>query len=260
MGYTTTKKYYRFDSQPVSVSDYNVAVQEYYTRRKIWEEKPQIRLVYKRWVNKILPFLTDKGPLLEVGSGSGQLRDLIPDIILSDVVYLSWLDCVANCIEMPFDDGSLGGVIGMDLLHHLVNPHIFMREAARILRPGGRAIFIEPYITLLSFSAYKLLHHEDIYFRDYQKKRRNSDIWEGNLALANLVFNRDLKNWYSLQPNLAIVYSELFSFFDFACAAGFKPYAYAPHFLFRILARMDAYLSILMPFIGFRIFVVLERI
>jgi hypothetical protein len=49
---------------------------EYYARRQIWAKKPQIRLVYRRWVNKIRKFLV-QGPLLEVGSGSGLLKDFL---------------------------------------------------------------------------------------------------------------------------------------------------------------------------------------
>jgi len=63
-------------SSPSSLYD------EYYRRRKIWAAKPQIRLVYGRWIQKLRPFCPE-GPLLEVGSGSGLLRDFMPEVILS---------------------------------------------------------------------------------------------------------------------------------------------------------------------------------
>jgi len=67
---------------------------------------------------------------------------------------------VVDCLQMPFVDGSLGGVIAIDLLHHVAQPHAFLNEAARVLRPGGRVLLIEPYITLCSYLGYKLLQHE----------------------------------------------------------------------------------------------------
>jgi SAM-dependent methyltransferase len=235
-------------------------VQEYYNRREVWGKKPQIRLVYERWVKKMRPFLSKQGSLLEVGSGSGLLRDFIPSVILSEVVDLPWIDRVVDCMNMQFDDGSLAGVIGFDLLHHLAQPHSFLNEAARVLRPGGRAFFIEPYITFFSFFSYKTIHHESIYFNDYHLNKEKKDPWEGNLALANLVFERDIKNWAFFHPDLVIIHRELFSFFDFTCAAGFKPYAYVPHPFFKHLVKIDDYLTRLMSLIAFRIFVVLEKI
>jgi SAM-dependent methyltransferase len=235
------------------------STQEYFARREIWEKKPHIRLVYERWVNKMRPFLPQQGPLLEVGSGSGLLRDFIPDVILSEMVDLPWIDRVVDCAHMPFEDGALGGVIGFDLLHHLEDSHSFLEETARVLRPGGRAVFIEPYVTFFSFFGYKALHHESIYFKDYHPNKEKKDPWEGNTALANLVFHRDLKNWALLHPSLKIVRRELFSFFDFTCAAGFKPYAYVPYRIFRHLIKIDNCLTWLMPLIAFRIFVVLEK-
>lgn len=242
-----------------SLKDQEGINKEYFARREVWGKKPQIRLVYERWVNKLRPFIPRQGTLLEVGSGSGLLRDFIPEVILSEIVDLPWIDRVVDCMQIPFADGELTGVIGFDLLHHLKQPHLFLNEVSRVLKPGGRVLLIEPYITLFSFLGYKALHHESIYFRDYHLDKEGRNPWEGNMALANLVFGRDLKKWGSLHPDLKIIHRELFSFFDFTCAAGFKPYAYVPHSFFRQLVKVDDYLTWLMPLIAFRIFVVLEK-
>jgi SAM-dependent methyltransferase len=235
---------------------------EYYTRWQIWAKKPQIRLVYQRWAKKIQKFLVE-GPLLEVGSGSGPLKDFLPQVILSDVFKLPWLDQVIDCTDMPFEKNCLGGIICIDILHHLVNPHVFLTEAARVLKPGGCVFLIEPYITPGSYIGYKLLHHEDINFKNYHrctdKTGTKADPWQGNLALANLVFKRDLKHWVTLQPDLDIVHMEIFSLLDFQVAAGFKPYAYLPHWLFKYLVKIDDWVPFLMPVLGYRIFVVLEK-
>ena len=41
---------------------------------------------------------------------------------------------------LPFRDGSFDRVICQGSLDHFVDPHTFMREVARLLRPDGRAI------------------------------------------------------------------------------------------------------------------------
>ena len=42
-------------------------------------------------------------------------------------------------------------------------------------------------------------------------------------------------------------------------AAGFKPCAYLPHWLFKHLVKLDDLLAFLMPALGYRIFVVLQK-
>lgn len=238
---------------------HNDIMQEYYARRVVWANKPQIRLVYQSWIEKMRPFLFNEGLLLEVGSGSGLLRDFIPQAILSEVIDLPWIDRVVDCMHIPFNENELSDIMSFDLLHHLAQPHSFLKEVGRVLKPGGRALFIEPYITFFSFFGYKILHHEHIYFKDYQPDIIKINPWEGNSALANLVFKRDLKKWSRLHPDLTIIHRELFSFLDFTCAAGFKPYAYVPNGIFRYLIKIDSYLTWIMPLIAFRIFVVIEK-
>ncbi|MEI7903493.1 MAG: class I SAM-dependent methyltransferase [bacterium] len=231
------------------------------TRREIWARKPQIRLVYERWARRIRPFVPD-GVMLEVGSGSGLTRDLFPRAILSDILHALWLDAAADCLRLPFRTGSLGCVLVFDTLHHTADPHVFLREAARVLRPGGRIILVEPFITPVSFAGYKLLHHEDVCFASYQKPvpgGDKTDAWQGNLAMANIVFRRQAREWPQRQPSLRIVHQSLMSFFDFQLAAGFKPHAYLPMCLFRRAVRLDDWLGFAMPFAAFRIFIVLEK-
>lgn len=235
---------------------------EYYQRREIWASKPQIRLVYQRWLKKMRPYLPS-GRVLEVGSGSGLTRELIPDVIMTDVVALPWIDIVADCMRLPFADQSLDGAVAFDMLHHVAEPHAFLRESARCLKPGGRLLFIEPYITLLSYLGYKALHHEDVYFGAYHKSvgadGKKADPWEGNLALPNLVFDRDMRRWNDEQPDLDIIHRERFSLFDFQLSAGFKPYSFVGPRLFEWFVKWDDRLGFLMPLLAFRIFVVIEK-
>jgi len=242
---------------------------EYFARREIWQRKPQIRLVYERWVRRLRSHLPKQGPIIEVGSGSGVLEGLLPEVIRTDVIRLPWTHCALDCMHMPFLDSSVGAIIGLDLLHHVAEPHAFLHEAARILRPGGRLLFIEPFITPVSYAGYRILHHEGMDLRRYHARGEPGEIapgkdpWEGNLAMANLVFQRDLRRWGELQPSLAIRQRYIFSFFDFQMAAGFKPYAYVPHWIFRGLAALDDWLGNAAWFMraaGFRIFIVLERL
>ncbi len=50
---------------------------------------------------------------------------------------------VMNAEELSFDDESFDAVIGSGIVHHL-DMATSMAEFARVLRPGGRALFLEP--------------------------------------------------------------------------------------------------------------------
>jgi SAM-dependent methyltransferase len=50
---------------------------------------------------------------------------------------------VADAHRTPFDDDAFDLVVGIAILHHLDIP-VALREIRRVLRPGGRAVFMEP--------------------------------------------------------------------------------------------------------------------
>jgi SAM-dependent methyltransferase len=51
---------------------------------------------------------------------------------------------VASAYEMPFRDAAFDLVAGMAILHHVADKSRVSRELLRVLRPGGRAVFMEP--------------------------------------------------------------------------------------------------------------------
>jgi hypothetical protein len=156
--------------------------------------------------------------------------------------------------------GSLSNLVVIDLLHHLVDPHTFFDQAARVLRPGGRILMIEPYITPLSFLCYRVLHHEDIWFGGYQRTSGRKDPWHGNLAMLNILLRRGPRCWADRHPSLVFIKQQLFGILDFQLAGGFKPYAIVGQpKLYDLALRLDGALDWLGWLCGFRIFCVIEN-
>jgi SAM-dependent methyltransferase len=50
----------------------------------------------------------------------------------------------AVATALPFRDGAFASVLVRDLLHHLSEPRRATAEAARVLRPGGTLLVLEP--------------------------------------------------------------------------------------------------------------------
>src|SRR4029453_18333122 len=50
---------------------------------------------------------------------------------------------VADADDLPLPDRSLDGYRADRVLQHLEDPHAALQEAARTLRPGGRAVLVD---------------------------------------------------------------------------------------------------------------------
>jgi SAM-dependent methyltransferase len=232
---------------------------QHLARRQIWDQKYAIRACYRGWYERMQPFIVP-GPSVEIGAGSGDFKSFWPGLMTSDLVASPLVDMAADALRLPLASGSLSNFVVIDLLHHLRDPHEYLKEAHRVLRPGGRILAIEPYITPFSYVGYRAFHHENIWFGGYQKSADKSDPWEGNLALPNVLFGRDLPKWPSLHPQLRIIHRQKFGLLDFQLACGFKPRPLikSPR-LYEWMLVLDRYLDGLAALWAFRIFCVIEK-
>ena len=207
----------------------------------------------------LAPFVK-KGRTLEIGSGAGLIKELWSgDLVSTDILKTPWIDFQADAENLTFNKNSFDNILGIDLLHHLKKPHYLFTNAKDILTPGGKIILIEPWITPLSFIFYKLMHHEKISFSD-TFTRNETNPWDANIALPNLIFSKMGRNFISRHSYFKIELIKKFSFFDFQLVGGFKPWSIIKSVkLYNLFLRLDKLLSFLMPLIGFRVLIVLKK-
>jgi len=230
-------------------------------RRAIWAAKPIIRRLYTKWYGHIKKALRP-GRTLELGGGSGNLSGLLPEAIISDIVFEPWLDAVMDAHAIPFKEESLDNIILFDVLHHLAAPAVFFHEVERVLRPKGRAIMMEPYVSWLSYPVYRFLHAEGMKWNTdpfLDQSSEGKEPFEGNQAIPTLVFEKYQERFFMLFSGLHVIHQQKLDSLIYPLSGGFHQPSLCPLFLWRFLEGLERLLNPLGSFLAFRLFIVLEK-
>jgi len=227
----------------------------------IWEQKPILRELYTRWYSEMAAQLAP-GPILELGGGSGNFKEFAPNVVSTDIVPLPWIDVVADAQDLPFNDHSFDNFVLFDVLHHIENPCLFFDEALRVLRPKGRIIMMEPYISPLSWWVYNFLHPEPVDFQQdplaLVPPSPNRQPFDANQAFATILFERRLADFKRKYPQLKLRYYRRLSFFAYPLSGGFDKPSLLPLMLLKPLLALEEFLAFLSPLLAFRALIVLE--
>ena len=147
------------------LGQHNVEIHE---NSAAWQRKPLLRDIYDGFYRRIAAHLppADHGPVVEIGSGMGNVKRVIPHCITTDLFPNAWLDRQENAYALSFADRSIGAVILFDVFHHLRYPGTVLRELRRVLKVGGRVVLFEPDMSLLGRFVYGKFHHEPLALSD----------------------------------------------------------------------------------------------
>jgi SAM-dependent methyltransferase len=229
----------------------------------IWQGKPILRLLYSQWYREIV-FYLHPGMILELGGGSGNLKEFAPQVFCTDIVAVPWLDAVADAQFLPFASGSLSNIVMFDVLHHIENPRSFFDEAVRVLQLGGRLIIMDPYISWLSWPIYHFLHPEPVDFKQnplqFRAPRPDRQPFDANQAMAATIFERSYNEFRQLYPQFEKRVHHRMAFFAYPLSGGFEHPSLLPVFMFKPLMALERALSFMGRLLAFRILVVLERV
>lgn len=191
------------------------------------------------------------GVKLELGSGGGFIREILPEAITSDVVALPALSVVAQGEDLPFCDASLAAIMMVNVLHHMQDVGRFFSEATRCLKPGGVILMVEPANTLWSRFIYKTFHHEpfDPGQADW-KLPQGGRMSVANDALPWIVFVRDKQKFLAEHPNLEIGLLENFMPFSYLISGGLSKPQLIPSAAFFLVRGLERCLTPLNNLVG----------
>lgn len=193
--------------------------------------------------------------ILEIGSGTSPLKQFFPSVITSDVLPLDYLDLVFDCHKIAeldsIGDHSLDVITLTNVLHHLRDPIQFLRSATTKLRPGGNVYIVEPYLSVMSYPMYRLLHPEPV---DLSIKEPVLGAIEGPLSTSNqaipymIFFSR--RDWlhrltgcYDLSATKITHYTAL----SYMATGGISRRFPIPATIYRAAFRLDRALASAMP-------------
>jgi SAM-dependent methyltransferase len=233
--------------------------------REVWRRKPSLRLIYADYYRRLLA-ACPSGPLLDVGGGSGHVKEFVPQSVSVDILPFPGLDAVCDAHRLPFAGAQFAGVIMLDVLHHLGRPLEFLSEAARVLRPGGILAMIEPGMSPVAYPFYRWLHQEpadlgaDPFAENSVAGAR--DPFDSNQAIPTLLFDRadNVRMLARRVPQLELRSVDWLSLLAYPLSGGFQRWCLVPRRLVpRLIGWEDRMPHGVRALCGFRLMIVLER-
>src|SRR5437764_10439364 len=198
-----------------------------------------------------------KHSILEVGSGTSPLKQLLPNGVTSDVLDLDYFDLVFDCHDIDkldaIKDESLDVIMLTNVLHHLKSPIAFLNRAANKLKPGGKVIATEPFFSQLSTLIFTYLHHEPVDLRIAEPELENvhGPLASANIALPWLIFYRR-RDWLErLNENYDVYRLSVrpFSALSYMMTGGISRKVPIPGLLYRAMFPIDLALSRCFPWL-----------
>lgn len=225
----------------------------YFRRRALDESNTNIQFLLEMRYNWMRDYLSEGMKGVELGAGIGLSKNYLSefDYELTDCYRHKWLDKVVDAMNLPYENESIDFLILSNVIHHVSQPLVFLKEAQRILKKGGKIIMIDVKCSLAVRLLFRLLDHEgysyDVDVFDTSIRVNDPDQpWLANNAVCDLLFeNKDL---FEKKTGFKILLDKPIEFFVFLFSGGISnefPTIRLNRFFLTLLSRLDSFLSLL---------------
>jgi len=193
--------------------------------RDVISRKAFLRKVYLSHYSDIIAVenkVSDRnGKSLELGSGGGFLKSILPEVITSEAQATPGVDRLEDACKLSFKDGELRAIYMTGVLHHIGKPREFFREASRCLQDGGYLVMMEPHMSAFGRFFFKVLHHEanDMLTHRWEFPQTGL-LSDANTALPYIIFDRDFEVFRKEFPELQLESRKFHTFLEYALSGG----------------------------------------
>lgn len=204
-------------------------------QQKILRQKQFLKKIHLDFYSLIKSQLPDeKRKVIELGSGAGFMNELIPQTVRTDVFFHPYIQIVLDGAIPPFPDESLDAVVALNVFHHIPKIRSLLSNVSCILRPGGRFVMVEPWVTAWSKKVYTRLHQEPLdWMADQWEFLTSGPVSGANQALPWIVFQRDREIFEAEFPRLRILKIQPMTPFRYLLSGGVASWIGLPGFLYQ---------------------------
>jgi SAM-dependent methyltransferase len=247
---------------PIEVGQHNREIQ---ANAEHWRRKPLLQKIYRDFYAEIAGELRHDlpGETVEIGSGIGNLKTVMPEALATDIFPNPWLDRIENAYALTFENESVANLILFDVWHHLQYPGTVLAEFWRVLARGGRLIIFDPAMGMLGRIVYRVFHHEPLGLRKELQWwappdfRSNEMTYYAAQANAHRVFVSDQ---YAAQlGDWRMVRRSLIAGIPYIASGGFSGPQLYPQSLLPVLRVIDRLASRVPAVFATRLLVALEK-
>jgi SAM-dependent methyltransferase len=235
--------------------------------RRIIEDNPLLKKHYffiydffKRAEEELAGF---SQPSLEIGSGGGFLKEIIPSVITSDLVPGAGIDRIEDASRLSFPEGSLKAVYANGVLHHIPDPEKCLAQIDRVLVAGGVFVCNEPSSTPFGYFMNRHFHHEpaDKTVRDWgwAKTADAGRLTGANMAMPYIIFKRDRRIFEEKFPRLRIRSIIYHDFMRYTLSGGLSFRPFVPNILYGAVNVMEGMVKPLQFILGHAMIVTIQK-
>lgn len=110
--------------------------------RAIYADHNDSKLV-ETTLSRLLTSVHDDAVMINIGAGNTRLH---PNMKCLEIEAGLGVDIVGSALDLPFQDNSVDLIVTQEVLEHVPDPFLAMREIHRVLKRGGRAYVQLPFM------------------------------------------------------------------------------------------------------------------
>lgn len=211
---------------------------------KTIQQNKFLKMLYRDFYNRLIPTDIPTGQIIELGSGGGFIKEIIPTVKTSDVVAGPGIDMVFSALNLPFKNNSIAAFVMLNTFHHFKEPEMALSEMSRCLMPGGKIIMVEPFNSPWGSFFYRNFHYEGFDPEAGWSIEGQGRLSDANNALPWIIFVRDRKKFLGKFPILNIINLELHTPVAYLISGGLNHAPFLPHWFFPAIKFVESILSV----------------